>query len=124
MSIDHDHDTLIQAINALCERQGTEVPDDAVLRHLGEIHALIRAYFAREEKAMMDMAFSGLPEHKQDHDRLLNGILEIMDQVNSGNSIDYQSLLRNLASNWFSIHFATLDKAFHLQTHGAGNYGS
>ncbi|MDH5750595.1 MAG: bacteriohemerythrin [Rhodospirillales bacterium] len=124
MSVDHDHDSLIQAINSLCERLESDLSEVAVLRQLDEIHALIEAHFAAEEKTMIDTDYSGYADHKQDHDRLLNDILDIMDQVKSGKSIDWVSLLGNLTAKWFSVHFSTLDKAFHLQTHGAGNNGS
>jgi hemerythrin len=122
MSVDHDHNSLIEAINDLCDRLESDIPEDRVFRRLGDIHALIETHFAEEEKSMLDTAFSGFPEHKLDHDLLLNDILQIMNRVKAEKFTDHISVLGKTATDWFSIHFPTLDKAFHLQTHGADNY--
>ncbi|MDH5749537.1 MAG: hemerythrin family protein [Rhodospirillales bacterium] len=118
MSIDHEHKTLIASINEFCNQLETDNTEEEILKHLGGIHALVEAHFALEEHIMADTRYEGFSDHKQDHDRLLDEILDIMDKVHAKETLDYKSALGTIVTNWFATHFSTLDKTFHLQAHG------
>jgi len=108
-SIDYEHEQLILAINSMFERTDT-VP---LGQTLGEIHALVEAHFALEEKIMRDNRYVDYIAHKQDHDRLLDDIRDIMDDVDMGHEADTGTNLQDRMQSWFGTHFATLDRDLH-----------
>lgn len=110
-SIDFEHQNLIASINNIFENGSGD--KEATLAALGEIHALVEAHFALEEKIMRDQHYAAYPPHKEDHERLLDDILNIMDEVEKVAGLDTETALRNRLGGWFSAHFATLDKDLH-----------
>ena len=110
-SIDYEHEHLIGSINGMFDK----VTDDrsSLLDTLGEIHALVEAHFALEEKIMRDSRYLQYNAHKTDHDQLLDDIRDIMDDVDTGQQTDIGADLQNRMSSWFGTHFANLDKDLH-----------
>ena len=112
-SIDFEHEKLINEINAVCERISEGCSDDKTYTFLAEIHAMIEAHFALEEKIMRDYGYAEYPRHKRDHDQLLEDIRDIMDSVGHRHDADYEHLLAERVGDWFGQHFGTLDRDFH-----------
>lgn len=110
-SIDFEHQNLISSINQIFA--DSDHDRERLLTGLGEIHALIEAHFALEEKIMRDQQYSAYVAHKQDHERLLDEILDIMDAVEKNKGIDTAEILGERLSAWFGIHFSSLDKDLH-----------
>lgn len=110
-SIDYEHQNLILTINRIFENN-TGDPQN-LLDALGEIHALIEAHFALEEKIMRDQRYPAYIPHKQDHERLLDEIRDIMEAVEKDAELDTAASLGERLSAWFGIHFASLDKDLH-----------
>ncbi|MDP6574296.1 MAG: hemerythrin family protein [Rhodospirillales bacterium] len=119
-SIDYEHEHLIAVINDLADTISVDAPLDEIEFHLGEIYALIEAHFALEEKIMRDMKYLGYAEHKEDHDRLLDEIRDIMENVAKDGAFDYRVALGERVGTWFGLHFKTLDPKLHALIHGAG----
>lgn len=110
--VDHEHRVLIAMINELAAGLGSETPRARVVGALGEICARIAAHFALEEREMRALKYIGLPEHKRDHERLLEDILDIMADVDSPGGYEPALLERRLTS-WFTEHFRTHDAQLH-----------
>ena len=110
-SIDYEHQTLILAINDIFGDSNSD--QESLLAALAEIHALIEAHFALEEKIMRDFGYADYPDHKSDHDRLLEDIRDIMESIGHQKGVDYENLLSERISTWFARHFGTLDREFH-----------
>ena len=110
--VDHEHRELIELINGLYSNLGGARTDDRVERCFGEIYARISAHFALEEKAMADRAYSDFQPHKADHERLLDSILDIMDEHAAQGVLDDAGLAARLAE-WFGVHFRTHDARLH-----------
>lgn len=117
-AVDHEHETLINDINALCQLIENNKDKAGVVELLGRIHAEIEAHFALEEKIMRDKGFRGYEAHKEDHDRLLEEIRDIMDEVSDANILDTSGNLTQRLMLWFSEHFRTLDRSFHTFVNG------
>ena len=115
-SIDYEHENLIWVIKDLLDKLSHDCPTDEIIQSLGEIHALIEAHFALEEKVMRDIRYADYPAHKQDHDRLLDDIRDIMESVGDGG--DFKKTLGDRVNAWFTVHFGTFDKEFHGLAHG------
>ena len=111
-AVDLEHRELIELINRLDVDMMEYATKGNVLRALGEIYARISAHFALEEKIMRDADYEGYATHKQDHELLLDALLEIIDSVDDAGRYDRAALSRSLDS-WFSDHFQTHDAKLH-----------
>ena len=113
-SIDHEHEHMIQAINDLYEQLAEPVDAASVEAVLGEIHADISAHFALEERLMREADYVEYEDHKEDHEDLLDQILELMDGFFEDPEAG-QKLLKTQLSDWFGHHFASFDARLHKQ---------
>ena len=111
-AVDHEHSELIALINELHAMLAKRATQDQVVETLGEIYAQIAAHFALEEKIMRDARYPDLKPHKDDHESLLDQLLDIMDGVDAGGSYDENTLSSSLET-WFSEHFRTHDAKLH-----------
>jgi len=110
--VDHEHREMIAMINSLHGSLGPGVDTERIVEALGEIHARIAAHFALEEREMRKLNYTALVEHKDDHERLLDDILDIMDAVETPAGYDPGALSGRL-SGWFTGHFRTHDARLH-----------
>ena len=110
--VDHEHRELITMINTLHDSLGPVADVGKIVAALGEIHARIAAHFALEEREMRCLHYVFVAEHKDDHERLLDDILDIIDAVESPRDYDPDALGRRL-SKWFTEHFRSHDARLH-----------
>ena len=110
--VDHEHRELIGLINALHAELGGARSDDRVEAFLGEILAGVSAHFALEEKVMRARHYNALAEHKSDHERLLDGLRDLMDEQAGDAALDEEAFATRLGE-WFSAHFRTQDARLH-----------
>lgn len=112
-SVDHEHREMIALINDLHDELGCAGRShDTVADFLGEINLSIGAHFALEEKEMRDRGYDQLAVHKADHERLLDGIRDLMDRFDDDKGFDERALAQQL-DEWFSGHFASHDARLH-----------
>jgi hemerythrin len=110
--VDHEHRELIAMIDALLDSIGPSTGAAQIVAALGEIHARIAAHFALEEREMRHLKYIAIGEHKSDHERLLDDILDIMADVESPQGYEPEALERRLV-HWFTEHFRTHDARLH-----------
>ena len=111
-AVDHEHREMIDLINELDRSMQDDASQDSVVEALGEIYAHIAAHFALEEKMMRAWHYAEYPSHKQDHETLLDVLLELIDSVDEEGEYDRASLASDL-DRWFSDHFRTHDARLH-----------
>lgn len=112
-SVDHEHRALIDLINDLHGKLGPDAEREAVIRVLGEIFARISAHFALEEAIMREKGYDEFAAHKADHERLLDEIRDIMDDVETEAGIDLDAVLSARLERWFTVHFQSFDARLH-----------
>ncbi|MCI0431154.1 MAG: bacteriohemerythrin [Rhodospirillales bacterium] len=112
-SVDYEHRSLIDLLNALHEDLGRERRSGEVGRFLAEVHARISAHFALEERLMRQARYDAYDDHKADHERLLDDIRDIMDDYERGAYEDADAALAERLRTWFGEHFATKDARLH-----------
>lgn len=100
---------LINAAHAGLRDRQDRAAIDAML---GEIHAGIAAHFALEERLMRSAGYAGYGEHKADHERLLDQIMELMD-IYAADPAEGEKQLSERLSSWFEGHFASHDARLH-----------
>lgn len=115
-SVDLEHQQMIELINQAHARldsaSGQAINREAVSAMLGEIHAGIAAHFALEERLMRAAGYAGYTAHKDDHEQLLEQILDMMDVYAADPEQGRQQLSRSL-SDWFGNHFSSFDARMH-----------
>lgn len=112
-SVDHEHEALIQVLNDLHAQLAGTVEQQTVANFLGEINVKISAHFALEERIMRERGYDQYADHKADHERLLDGIRDIMDEFDRGAYLDYDEVLAAHLRDWFTRHFNTKDARLH-----------
>jgi hemerythrin len=117
-AIDCEHKELIDRINRLHQACDAADAHMAVPAFFGDLLAAISAHFALEEKFMRDLAYDGLGLHKEEHERLLDELREMMDTFEWSEEMDTLELARCL-DPWFTRHFRTYDAELHdaIRTH-------
>jgi hemerythrin len=113
-AVDLEHRDLIELINDVHAMMGEGATNAQVTSSLGDIFAQISAHFALEEKFMRDMKYKHLPSHKDDHEKLLDEIRDIMDRVEDDGRYDEARLSSEL-EHWFTEHFKTHDARLHRE---------
>ena len=111
-AIDHEHREMIAMINELDAAMQEAASQDVVVEALGDIYSRISAHFALEEKIMRDLHYDEFPAHKQDHELLLDKLLDVIDSVEFEGRYDRAALSQEL-DTWFSDHFRTHDAKLH-----------
>lgn len=109
-AVDHEHRELIALINDAHAALG--VGDEGVSEFLGEIYARISAHFALEERMMRERRYDQYREHKEDHEKLLDDLRDIMDDHERQRDYDETRLAERLGG-WFGVHFKTHDARLH-----------
>lgn len=112
-SVDFEHRELIRLINYLHASLADKPSHNAVTDILGEIFARISAHFALEEREMREMKYDQYEDHKASHEALLDGIRDIMDEVEADDASRYEDDLSERLEHWFTAHFSTLDARLH-----------
>lgn len=112
-SVDYEHRGMILMINKLHEKLAENAGKETIVDFVGEIHTLISAHFALEEKEMREMAYDGFGEHKEDHEDLLDQIRDMMDELEQDRSGETLKGLGPRLNTWFTEHFRTRDARLH-----------
>jgi len=113
-AVDQEHEALIEQINQLYEQLSLPMDTITIETMLSDIQTDISTHFALEELLMQEAGFFEYEAHKQDHERLLDQIHDMMfhfsEDPDSG-----KELLLNRLSDWFSQHFRGFDARLHSQ---------
>ncbi|MDA3870230.1 MAG: bacteriohemerythrin [Gammaproteobacteria bacterium] len=110
--VDHEHQELINLINTAYEMLGDTADKTSIISCLGDIYGSISSHFALEERWMEQHNYEDYEAHRADHERLLDEIGEITDEVETSTEFDTERLRERL-NNWFLAHFQTHDIRLH-----------
>jgi hemerythrin len=111
-AVDHEHKELIDLINRLHDGIVRRDEPTLVEAFFGDLLRAISAHFALEERFMRDRHYDQFVPHKQEHERLLNEIRDLMDEFDGEREIDFAELASRL-DVWFTRHFETYDLRLH-----------
>jgi hemerythrin-like metal-binding protein len=81
---------------------------------LADIQTDISTHFALEELLMQEAGFDEYENHRQDHERLLDQIHDMIFHFAEDPESGKELLLKRL-SDWFSHHFRSYDARLHEQ---------
>lgn len=111
--VDHEHRELIELINRLHAQLEDAQAPLSVPAFFGDLNRAITAHFALEERHMRERGYDQLPNHKSDHERLLDEIRELMDDYEAMPPGERAAHLEKALDDWFTIHFRTHDSRLH-----------
>jgi hemerythrin-like metal-binding protein len=111
-AVDHEHKELIEVINRLYAEAAGQGSKDVVVNFFGDLFKAISSHFALEESLMREHGYGQLIQHKNDHERLLDEIRDIMEDFEARDRFDEKDLGQRLDA-WFSQHFASHDARLH-----------
>jgi hemerythrin len=111
-AVDHEHRELVDLINRLHEKATAQGSKLAVLGFFGDLYKAISAHFALEERFMREKRYDQLPQHKGDHERLLDEIRDLMEDYEVHDVFDEKVLAQRIDA-WFSRHFESHDARLH-----------
>ena len=114
--VDFEHQELIELINESYNAAKKEGSTMAVMDFIGEIFSQISAHFALEEKVMRELKYDQYEDHKEDHERLLDSIRDIMDDYMDVSTLD-EDKFGDCLNKWFTDHFSTKDVRMHKFLH-------
>ena len=110
--VDHEHQELIALINSIYEILDESPDKNNIINCLGDIYGRISSHFALEERWMEQHNYDDYKIHSDDHERLLDDIGDITDEVESSSKLNTEQLREKL-DNWFLVHFKTHDSRLH-----------
>jgi len=106
--VDAEHRAMIDEINRTHAALGERPVAAEAIARLGEIVAHISAHFALEEKNMRDRGYNAFGPHKDDHERLIDELLELTAEIDAAEAYD-PAVLAAALDAWFGVHFRTHD---------------
>jgi len=110
--VDFEHQELVALINSVYEMLGDSSDKTNIINCLGDIYGSISSHFALEERWMEQNNYDDYKAHREDHERLLDDIGDISDDVETSDELNIEQLRERL-SNWFLNHFKTHDARLH-----------
>ena len=110
--VDHEHQQLIEQINAIYALIDDRAEKADVINGLGDIYGSISAHFALEEQMMERHGYDQFQQHRADHERLLDDIRDITDEYENAAELDDDAFKQKL-NDWFQLHFKTHDSRLH-----------
>lgn len=121
-ALDHEHKELIRLINAVhdeIEKTGGAEDQARVVEGMEEVLNAVSAHFALEEKEMQSSHYEDFASHKVDHEKLLDELYNLVEVVETTGISDIREGISAILEAWFSVHFQTFDRDYHLATKGS-----
>jgi len=112
--LDYEHRCLIEDINKLHRELLEHVDMDPIEDTLGRIHARMNAHFALEEHVMISHDYPYFPEHKAEHEQLLEEYTELMTKFEREPDLGERVAIVGILRQWIVNHILTSDKKMSL----------
>jgi len=110
--VDLEHRQMIHVINDVYRQLEDKHDSQPVQAAQTAIRAGISAHFAREERVMREAAYPEYAAHKENHEKLLAQIRDIVETYANDPEAG-RAMLQSSLSGWFDVHFATFDTRLH-----------
>ena len=117
--LDYEHQCLIEDINKLHRNLLEYVDMDRIEDTLGSIHSRMQAHFALEERVMLSHKYPQYPEHKVEHERLLDEYTELMTTFERDPNPGDREKIQSVLCQWIVGHILTSDKKMSLMLKSA-----
>jgi hemerythrin-like metal-binding protein len=107
--VDEQHKKCVDMVNELYDSMRSGSSAETLLKIVDDMRNYTEFHFTTEEKFMEQHEFSGLQEHKQEHEEFIAKVVQVEGDCQSGKgSLDMEVL--NFLSNWLVTHINDTDK--------------
>lgn len=116
--IDAQHQGLLRLINELHEAMKEGKSRDILASLVSRLKDYARAHFSTEEKYMRQTAFPGFEEHRVQHDKFIEKVLDFELEMSEGKTSPLE--VARFLMDWYVRHVKGTDRKYagHLQSHG------
>jgi hemerythrin len=110
--LDADHEQIIMALNELVAAHDRHLSRDGIDHLFSQLMAVVEAHFVREERAMADCGYDGLPYHQGEHHRIRDRLLEIHEHELHAEEATVRAEVRQFLTNWLYGHVLVDDFSY------------
>lgn len=112
--LDYEHKDLFKRLNTLHAELVAHEKKELIEECLSGIHVRVAAHFALEEKYMRDTHFPHFTRHKNEHDQLLEEVVEIICRFAKTEDDAYRDRLADMLQRWIIRHIQSSDQELAL----------
>lgn len=110
-TIDLQHKKLIDILNQIYEASRVGKGKEVVERILSDLVTYTKVHFATEEEFFKRFAYPRYLQHKDEHDKLTNQVVEFQQQYEAGRATLSIELMQFL-KDWLNGHILGTDKKY------------
>ncbi len=110
-SIDDQHKKLIHLINEFYRNISIQSSKESIFKLIKALKEYTVFHFSTEEQYMKQYGYPEYIEHKAEHDRFVQRVLDFEDRYKNGKLI-LTLEITNFIKNWVSNHIKTTDKKY------------
>ncbi|MDI3310063.1 MAG: bacteriohemerythrin [Thermoanaerobacterium sp.] len=111
--IDDEHKELFNRVNDVFDACMKQQGQDKVYEILGFLREYTVKHFGDEEKLLEKYKYPELPQHKKLHEKFINDIQEIENDVKkNGVSVSIVTTLNRKLVDWLINHISKVDKKY------------
>jgi hemerythrin len=112
LSIDHQHQTMFDALNRIYDAISSGEVETIVRRALDSLVDITANHFRDEEARMATIGFAGLAEHQEEHIKLLDQVAEFMAAYTADPTADHATKLALFLVEWIVRHINQMDRKY------------
>jgi len=109
--VDREHLKLIDIANELHEGLRNGDNEQSLSRKYNTLVDYSRRHFAEEERIMLECSYPLYWQHKQEHDDLMQRVVDIQDRIYKGKA-EFSIELVYLLRHWFTHHVFGEDRSY------------
>ena len=116
--IDAQHQKLLSLINELHESMKEGKSREMLDQVVSRLKDYARTHFSTEEKLMRQTGFPGFEEHRVQHDKFIEKVLDFELEMSEGRTSPLE--VARFLMDWYVRHVKGTDRKYagHLQSHG------
>jgi hemerythrin len=108
-TIDHQHETLTDLLNALNEAQRAGKSRDVLLFRLEQLIEAVHEHFTDEEALMREKGYPDVDLHKAEHDFLLAQVLNFREEY-AAEKAGFSESMMDYLRDWLRDHILISDR--------------
>lgn len=108
---DKEHQNVFNKLNILYALSKSGAEHELVEVQLNYLIEYVEGHFAHEEREMLAKNFTGLQEHKHDHDMLISTCKELQAKFQE-DAVDITERVCFLIKSWFDNHIPVFDRLY------------
>ncbi len=115
---DQEHQTIFDMVNKLHE-SASGADRSAIGKQLDALIAFVAEHFGAEEKNMIKCSYADYPQHKLEHDKLVQTCVDLQQQFHA-DKVEITGDTTAFVADWLVNHIPNIDRRYSPVMNGAG----